>query len=306
MNENKKHDSFSMGYPASCTLCSEMWHGYLITPRLKVKPYTGNSPKAFLIGQDPTLTNRQSETVLEFDHANSHLRRYIENEILMPLGFTSEDVYATNAVKCVFPGRTPTQWAKMMGIPIEDFLRPFFRRCRKYLTRELINFKPKVVIAFGQPTHRLLVSTYKWKIATSMKEVFGQAFPVHNPISTLYVLVIHYNSRRHSFYRERWAAFIQAIQEQIDGGTQKRVRTTWLRRFPKRIESINAAVSEITEAVEILKAEREEIVSNEISREYPREERVRKYEVDILSLEKALWHLKEMMSEFKRSLHNGG
>jgi uracil-DNA glycosylase len=306
MSENRKNDRLSTGYPAFCKLCSEMWHGYLITPRLKVKPYIGNSPKVFLIGQDPTLTKRQSETVLEFDHANSRLRRYIENEILIPLDFTSEDVYATNAVKCTFPGRTPRQWAKIMGISVEDFLRPFFGRCRRYLTRELINVKPKVVIALGQPTHRLLVSTYKWKIPTSMKEVFSQAFPVHNPISTLYIPVIHYNSRRHSFYRERWAAFIQAIQEQIDVGTQKRVGTKWLRHFPKGIESINAAVSEITEAVEILKAEREEILSNEISREYPREERVRKYEVDILTLEKALWHLKEMMSEFNRSLHNGG
>ncbi|MFC2026835.1 uracil-DNA glycosylase family protein [Chloroflexota bacterium] len=295
--EDNRLDSYNFGYPASCTLCSEIWHGYLITPRLEAKPYVGSSPKIFLIGQDPTLTNRNSTTVFELDRENSPLHKYIEKEILAPLGFTIDDIYATNAVKCTFPNRTPAQWAKMMKIPPENFLRPFFRKCRKYLTREIVRLKPRIIIAFGQPTHRLLLSAYKWKIKPDMKEVFGHAFPVHTPISTLYVPAIHYNSRKHRFYQEHWAGFIQVIQGQIGADPQQRVRLSWLKRLPRRVESISAAIGEIKEAVETLKADREEMLMDEKSKDYPHEERVERYDDEILRLENILTYLNKILTE---------
>jgi len=240
VTESREPNSFSFGYPTFCSLCcNEILHarhaGYLIRPRLEAKPYIGSSPKVFLIGQDPTLANRQIETVLEFDREGSQLRRYIEKEILAPLGFTTDDVYATNAVKCTFPARTPAEWAKMKGVPVENILYIFFRRCKQYLTAELICLRPRIVIAFGQPTHRLLVSAYKWKISPDMKEVFGQVFPVNKPVSTLYVPAIHYNTRRHQYYQERWTRFLQEVAEHLErrtGNFPERVRMAWLRRLP--------------------------------------------------------------------------
>lgn len=70
--------------------------------------------------------------------------------------------------------------------------------------------KPKVVIAFGQPTHRLLVSAYRWsKISPNMKEAFGQVFPIRSPVATLYIPAIHFNTRKHAYYRARWSAFLR-------------------------------------------------------------------------------------------------
>jgi uracil-DNA glycosylase len=271
---------------------------HIIRPTLTAKPYVGSSPKVFLIGQDPTLVNRQIETVLEFEREDSPLRGYIEKEILAPLGFSLEDVYATNAVKCTFPGRTPAQWAKTKGVSVENILYPFFRRCKKYLTRELINLKPRIVIAFGQATHRLLISAYHWKINPDMKEVFGQAFSIHNPISTLYVPVIHYNSRRHQYYQTRWPAFLQEVSKHLEGG--EKVRLAWLRRFPKRGESINGALNEVVDATRTLKEMREDMLSSEISCDYPQDERVQRYREQIACLEKALQHLNGAMAELMR------
>lgn len=220
MSGNEELNSSSFGYPFSCSLCiGEIVHvrstGYLLRPELKAKPYVGMSPNVLLIGQDPTLINRQSETVLELDCQDSPLRRYIEKEILAPLGFTSEDVYATNAVKCTFPGATPAQWSKRMGVSIEGFLLPFFGRCKNYLTKELTSLNPTVILAFGQPTHRLLVSAYHWKMDLDMKEVFGQVFSVRNPVQALYVPTIHFNTRRYTFYQARWPSFIQTVKDHL-------------------------------------------------------------------------------------------
>ena len=79
-------------------------------------------------------------------------------------------------------------------------------------TQEFISAKPVIVLAFGQPTHRLLVSAYHRKIKPDMQGVFGKVFPVHNPISMLYLPVIRYNSRWHQYYRTRWPVFLQEIK----------------------------------------------------------------------------------------------
>jgi len=280
--------------------------GYLMKPELKAKPYVGMSPKVLLIGQDPTLINRQVETVFELDRPNSRLRKYVEQEILVPLGFTVDDVYATNAVKCTFSGRTPGQWARARHVPTENILYPFFKQCKRYLTAELMCLRPGIVIAFGQPTHRLLVSAYKWKVGPNMKDVFGQVFAVHKPISTTYIPIIHYNSRRHRYYQEHWPTFLQEIREHIEGrkdNFQEKVGTTWLRQSPKKADSINAALSEIADAVRALKAKREHILlMNEKVYDYPREGRLKGYREQILCLEKVLGDLDDAMAELGRYL----
>jgi uracil-DNA glycosylase family 4 len=191
--------------------------GYRIVPKLQVRPYIGKSVNVFIIGQDPTLSTRQASCVLELDQEDSPIRKYIEESILHPLGFTVDDVYATNAVKCTFPSmKTPSCWAKEKRIPVERFLSiPFFRNCRRYLTKELVNVKPRIVFALGQPTHRLLVSAYRWKIKLDMIDVFGQVFKIRNPVSTLYVPVIHYNSRGLKHYREHWHELYKNVMEHI-------------------------------------------------------------------------------------------
>lgn len=75
----------------------------------------------------------------------------------------------------------------MKDAPVERFLSRFLRRCKKYLTAELIRLRPTIVIALGEPTYRLLVSAYKrrgWKdtasrfsILAGFKEMMdGQGF----------------------------------------------------------------------------------------------------------------------------------
>lgn len=64
----------------------------------------------------------------------------------------------------------------MKDAPVERFLSAFFRRCKKYLTADLICLRPIIVIALGEPTHRLLVSAYKrrgWKDTGSRFSILG-------------------------------------------------------------------------------------------------------------------------------------
>lgn len=122
----KEVTGLDFGYPPSCSVCREILvvrdstgtRGYLLKPELKAGPYIGSHPTVLLVGQDPTLRTRHIYTALEFGQRDSALRRWIEEEILTPLGFTADDVYATNLVKCTFPYRTPSQWAKMKGVPL--------------------------------------------------------------------------------------------------------------------------------------------------------------------------------------------
>jgi len=301
--------SLNYGYPTSCSLCKEVVHiheasglfAVLLTPTLEVKPYAGTSPKVLLIGQDPTLRNKRVGTALEFDREKSPLRQYIVNYVLAPLGLTTDDVYVTNAVKCTFPGQhTPADWAKGMCISVENFLIPFFMRCKRYLTKELISIKPKIVITFGQPAHRLLVSAYRWEISPDMKEAFGHVFPVDNPIPTVYVPVIHYNSRGHRYYKTRWSMLLYEVREALEGRRAKlpKGRTTaWLKKYPKEAKSIHATLAEVAHAVRVLKARQEGFRNNEAAREYPQSKRVEKYEQQIVHLEKVLGHLENAMAE---------
>jgi len=289
------------GYPTACSLCSDrliLIRGCRPIPKLEAKPYVGSRRKVFLVGQDPTLSTRRINTVFEFDRKDSQLRRYIEENILTPLGVVPDDVYATNAVKCTFPNlQTPARWAKALNIRVEAFLQLFFSQCKKYLTREFVSIKPRIVFAFGQPTHRLLISAYHWEISPDMKEVFGQVFPVHNPISTLYVPVIHYNSRQHRYYQTRWPAFLEEVREHLTRSFQKRAGMAALKSLPKRSESIMVALGEVAEAVRILKAKREDVRGNEIFRECPDENRVKRYEEQIMHLGKVLQYLDDAMAE---------
>lgn len=208
-----------MGYPISCSLCNEaqlLLEAGVEGLRLEAQPYQGsNSPLVFLVGQDPTLSARRIETVLELDRQDSQLCKYIQNKVLRPLKLSLSDVYATNVVKCTFPSyRTPAKIARDKHILVEVLLKPFFNQCQKYLTGELLSIKPRIVIALGQTTHRLLISGYDWDIKPDMKEVFGQVFTIHNPISALYAPIIHYNTR-HPYYQGRWGDFVQEVQRAL-------------------------------------------------------------------------------------------
>jgi hypothetical protein len=63
-----------MGYPSTCDICVRekvCIHWLRSDLQLAVQPFIGTNPKIMLVGQDPTLTQRDVSTVLELDNQTS-------------------------------------------------------------------------------------------------------------------------------------------------------------------------------------------------------------------------------------------
>ncbi|MGE0021039.1 MAG: uracil-DNA glycosylase family protein [Draconibacterium sp.] len=158
------------GYPENCTLCSNNKSTDVLIS-LQVEPFFKESEnfKLMLIGQDPTIFENKDRVkkVLMLDEQNGQLRRWLE-QIFSKDKFDSFTVYATNLVKCSFPKPPSTYKGK-------HFLKPYFDNCKNHLENEVINFKPNLVLTFGEPAHRYFSSMFdnKNEIKDSMKLAFG-------------------------------------------------------------------------------------------------------------------------------------
>lgn len=159
------------GYPRHCSICNNS--GILTQNNLKlfVKPFyqKGNGFRLMLIGQDPTIFERKERVkhVLMLDEANSQLKRWLEN-LFGKETFGEFTIYATNLVKCTFP-KPPSTFKQ------KKFLNPYFENCKSYLVREVLNFKPDLVLTFGEPAHQNFITLFDnmHQIGNTMQSAFG-------------------------------------------------------------------------------------------------------------------------------------
>ncbi len=159
------------GYPKKCTRCNSFETLTQTNLQLIVKPFyqKGDGFRLMLIGQDPTIFERKERVkqVLMLDEANSQLRRWLES-LFGEENFGKFTIYATNLVKCTFPKPPSTFKGK-------NFLKPYFENCSCYLMREVLNFRPNLVLTFGEPSHRYFTTLIdnKEQIGISMQSAFG-------------------------------------------------------------------------------------------------------------------------------------
>lgn len=209
-----------MGFPRDCDICvrakinTHLFDGSL---ELDLRPIKGANPLVMLVGQDPTITKGKIYTVLDLENRNSSLYKYIVGEILQPTGLKIDNIYTTDLVKCRFPNnQTPKIISESHNVTIKEFLTPFFFNCRQWLFQELRDFRPKIIISFGEPVHQLLVEEFGWPVPIRMKDAFSNVYSVlvfdH---STYYAPCIHINSKRQPHYRELWNKFIQSLRETV-------------------------------------------------------------------------------------------
>lgn len=159
------------GYPVRCESCNNSNVNDENTLQLLVEPFVqeGNEFNLMLIGQDPTIfiEKERVKQVLMLDKSNSQLRRWLENLFGKEI-FNSFTIYATNVVKCTFPRPPSTYKGK-------HFLKPYFENCKSYLETEISNFKPNLVLTFGEPAHRYFSSIFdnSDEIGSTMQSAFG-------------------------------------------------------------------------------------------------------------------------------------
>jgi uracil-DNA glycosylase family 4 len=209
-----------MGYPNNCNVCAkdkvnaDLFEG---TPELTTRPFKGTDPIVFLVGQDPTVTKREINTVLDLENSDGLLSKYLVGKILTPAGLKLDDVYATDLIKCRFPhNQTPRSIAKKHGIKMVEYLKPFFQNCRKWFLEEVQEMKPKILVSLGEPVHQLLVEDFAWNVPKSMKDAFGYTYTVKLLDKYIYyVPCIHINTKRHEYYKTHWNTFLQSFSATV-------------------------------------------------------------------------------------------
>lgn len=159
------------GYPVKCKLCNHSNVNEENNLQLLVEPFVqeGNEFNLMLIGQDPTIfkDKERVKQVLMLDEPNGQLRRWLEKLFGKEI-FNSFTIYATNIVKCTFPNPPSKSGGK-------HFLKPYFENCKNYLEQEVLNFRPNLILSFGEPAHRYFSSMFdnSEKIGSTMQSAFG-------------------------------------------------------------------------------------------------------------------------------------
>lgn len=165
-------DKYSFGYPRQCNSCQASGTSIKLT----VEPHFKKGPafKVMLIGQDPTILkdpdkNRVKE-VLMLDDEKGQLKRWLTN-IFGEENFGKIELYATNLIKCTFDNPPSTKGGK-------EFLRPFFDNCKSHLLKEIQNYRPNLILTFGEPAHYyfLKIMPETKNIETKMNKAFKGDF----------------------------------------------------------------------------------------------------------------------------------
>ena len=127
-----------------------------------------------LIGQDPYIYRDPDRVkcVLMLDQGNGQLSRWLK-DILGEHSFQEVELYATNVVKCPVKRDSSASLKRVLNL-----IQPCFEYCKDYLVEEIGNFKPTIVLTFGEPAHKLFISilTNKDLFKDSMKEAFTGEF----------------------------------------------------------------------------------------------------------------------------------
>lgn len=146
--------------------------------------------------------------------ANSQLSRWLKG--VFGSKYDQLDIYATNLVKCFFssvPSRFPDGSYK--------FLKPFFDNYKEYLTAEITNFKPRLLMTLGEPAHRLFVANLDEPrvIPEKMKEAFTGRFVTArlNGVEFDYSPCLHIQTFRIAeTYKDSVTAFKSSLLELLE------------------------------------------------------------------------------------------
>ena len=166
-------DIYKFGYPNQCDRCKDLPYVKLKLPTPYYNKVTSNK-RVMLIGQDPYIYRDPDRVkcVLMLDQGNGQLSRWLK-DILGEHSFQEVELYATNVVKCPVKRDSSASLKRVLNL-----IQPCFEYCKDYLVEEIGNFKPTIVLTFGEPAHKLFISilTNKDLFKDSMKEAFTGEF----------------------------------------------------------------------------------------------------------------------------------
>lgn len=166
-------DIYKYGYPHQCDKCKDLPYIKLKLPTPYHNKVTSNK-RVMLIGQDPYIYRDPDrvECVLMLDQENGQLSRWLK-DVLGENSFHEVELYATNVVKCPVKRDSSASLKRVLNL-----IQPCFEYCKDYLVEEIGNFKPTMVLTFGEPAHKLFISILDNNdlFKGSMKEAFTGEF----------------------------------------------------------------------------------------------------------------------------------
>ena len=166
-------DPYQFGYPRHCIKCESFSQ---VALKLPLPYYNGitHTKKIMLIGQDPYIFSKPErvEFVLMLNEDKGQLRGWLSDFLGKDI-FGQVELYATNVVKCPVK-----RGASISQKRVLNTLKPFFNNCKDYLIKEIIQFKPTLVLTFGEPAHRLFTTilSNQRDFGVSMHEAFTGEF----------------------------------------------------------------------------------------------------------------------------------
>ena len=155
----------------SCELCRKDPQLETLVTYEKLLPFVGSQNiQVLLIGHSPKVRTSSKISVTLDLTEDRQLRRYIENEVLQPLGLGLQHCVATNLVKCL-TDEMPEDMS-VNGVP---FMQKAFEMCKVHLIRELEIIRPKLLISFSQQVSDLLQKNFVGndEQIRKMKDIFA-------------------------------------------------------------------------------------------------------------------------------------
>ena len=178
-----------------------------------IPPFIGKEAiKLFIIGQDPTIRNRDSRAkinvTLNLDKPNA-LRNYI-NQICTYLNLNIENVYATNLFKYSYT-KPPADTKSVL----ENHLEPNLN-----LLKEELDCYPNIpVITLGQPLLQLLTDkknfVRRYWDYDEVKKITNSEFKacINNKLNRTFFPFPHQPSLRKTFYKDNLALYCEYVKD---------------------------------------------------------------------------------------------
>jgi uracil-DNA glycosylase len=154
----------------SCQKCNENKNISSYITFNKLPPYIGeNQTNVLILGHSPKVRTLTSISVTLDLNQNNNLSKYINKDILFPLGISIKECIATNIVKCL-----TTKMPEDLKISGKPFMETVFLFCKYHFIEEINIIKPKLIISLSETVSNLLQKEFglNGKIER-MQEIFA-------------------------------------------------------------------------------------------------------------------------------------
>ena len=167
-----------------------------------------------IVGQDPGVATRSRvRTVLMLDNRGCALSKYIERDILGPVGLDVNRICAINLVPDN-PGASLYVQSARSGVPFYDLVTSLAKDTWPSFEMKMRTYQPGFILTLGKPVFLALNSILNLNLKWN-PEVVGKITPIRIADRSLgWIPCVHIRTyRRHEYYRREQPSRLRQIAE---------------------------------------------------------------------------------------------